>query len=178
MARGIMTRMEYGRRYRVILPYSEVCMFMREADKARDIALYATPYDSAVAKVYDDYGRELCAPITYSEAGAYKDSEGYYCYTLAGYDSVPESSYTGRYFARNSIVSTMLPITWTAYLVTHTRVDDMHNGIALLCDDTRHVYYINSPEGVAPQYDHYMARVLYNRAAYGVDSFYVPQEAR
>ncbi len=75
------TKVEPGKKYRVLMPYSEVCMFMQIADKPMLIEMINEKYP--VIQLYKEDGSIYSFPITTGEAGVYYNSEdGYYTYLL------------------------------------------------------------------------------------------------
>ncbi len=60
----------------ITLPYSEVCMSMGVAGRTISVQL---SLDGRMAQLYRN-GRKFSAPITYGEAGIYRDGAGYYHY--------------------------------------------------------------------------------------------------
>ena len=66
---GEFTDMEIG--------FSEVACHMQVAGKLMTVQLLE---DGRMAQLYDADGRKFSAPITYGEAGIYRDGAGYYHY--------------------------------------------------------------------------------------------------
>lgn len=66
---GESTQMEIG--------FSEVACHLRIAGKTMRVELLP---DGQMAQVYGDDGRKFSMPITYGEAGIYRDAAGYYHY--------------------------------------------------------------------------------------------------
>lgn len=65
-----------GETVSTILPHSEVCIHMRVAGKRANVELL----NERMAQLYID-GRPFSAPITYGEAGIYRNEDGtFYCY--------------------------------------------------------------------------------------------------
>lgn len=64
-----------GERLVVELPFSEVNMYMRVAGERMEVALV----NWLMVQIFKD-GRPFSAPITYGEAGIFKDENGYYTY--------------------------------------------------------------------------------------------------
>jgi len=73
-----------GKRVRLELPHSEVCMHMQVAGKVMTVEYLDRQYP--VAQLYYEDGKEFSAPITMGEAGFYWDQvNGYYCYPACDY---------------------------------------------------------------------------------------------
>lgn len=66
---GEFTEMEIG--------FSEVACHMRVAGKQMTVQLLE---DGRMAQLYSEDGNRFSAPITYGEAGIYRDGAGYYHY--------------------------------------------------------------------------------------------------
>jgi|WetSurMetagenome_2_1015567.scaffolds.fasta_scaffold394956_1 hypothetical protein len=83
------TRVVVGQKYRVELPYSEVCLSMRVAGKVGEIELIPRYFSDSdgnencyyVAQIFFN-GEPWSAPILDGEAGFYHDAKGYYAYTV------------------------------------------------------------------------------------------------
>lgn len=79
-------RIYHGQFGRAIMPYSEVCMHMKISGKPMyfrfDIVGYHNNGIDGIAKVqlFDDDNREFSSPILASEAGIYRDEQGFYYY--------------------------------------------------------------------------------------------------
>ncbi|MFE3205752.1 hypothetical protein [Embleya sp. NPDC059237] len=61
-----------GDRVRVRLPWSEVCLHMRVADREMDVEVLA----DGMAQLRTLDGALFSAPITWGEAGVYRDRDG------------------------------------------------------------------------------------------------------
>ena len=70
---------EFNERVVLEMPFSEVCVHMRIAGTVMMAELLPTEY-SATAQIYTLEGNTFSFPVTYSEAGFYKDQNGYYYY--------------------------------------------------------------------------------------------------
>ena len=57
--------------------HSEVACHMKVAGKMMKCQLLL---DGRMVQLFDDNGRKFSAPITYGEAGVYKDQDGHYIY--------------------------------------------------------------------------------------------------
>lgn len=66
---GEMTEMEIG--------FSEVACHLRVAGKTMTVELLS---DGRMAQLFDERGKKFSMPITYGEAGIYRDNAGYYHY--------------------------------------------------------------------------------------------------
>jgi len=63
-----------GERVTVTLPWSEVCLSMRVADKAMGVEITPT----GAAQLFGDDGAPFSFPITLGEAGIYSDAGGHF----------------------------------------------------------------------------------------------------
>ena len=64
---------EVGRAYMLTLPWSEVCMHMKVADKSMTAEILPTG-----VQLLNPDGSRFSAPITHGEAGLYRDETGLY----------------------------------------------------------------------------------------------------
>lgn len=80
-----MKTRNYGKQYlrvwdkrTVLLPFSEVAMHMQVAGERMEAQLIKTP-SQVMVQLWKD-GRLFSAPITYGEAGFFKDDCGFYTF--------------------------------------------------------------------------------------------------
>jgi hypothetical protein len=71
-----------GETVTVELPWSEVCMSMRVAGRATRVQLIDPDGEGRhmLAQIFDDEGRPFSFPVLASEAGFYRNTDGWYCY--------------------------------------------------------------------------------------------------
>jgi hypothetical protein len=70
-----MKRVKPGDVVRLMLPWSEVCLYMKVADQVMDVRVL----DDG-AQILNEKGTPFSFPITHGEAGIYRDAEGLYTY--------------------------------------------------------------------------------------------------
>ena len=73
-----MIRIHPGERGRKLMPHSEVCCHMRVAGKEMNFELLDKEYPSV--QLFRDNGDYFSGPITYGEAGIFRDDNGFYYY--------------------------------------------------------------------------------------------------
>lgn len=71
-----MKYVKINERVNLEMPFSEVCMHMKIAGKIMEAELVGNP-DYPTAQLYKD-GKEFSFPILYSEAGFYRNKNGFY----------------------------------------------------------------------------------------------------
>lgn len=69
----MIVRLSVGDVIRLRMPFSEVCMYMNLAGSARTVRL-----TEEMAQLLDVNGAPYSAPITWGEAGIYRDAAGPY----------------------------------------------------------------------------------------------------
>ena len=74
----MISYVEPGEMRPVVLPYSEVCMYMRVAGRRMNTQLLAEPGRKPAVQLIDDSGRRFSFPITPGEAGFQEDENGFY----------------------------------------------------------------------------------------------------
>lgn len=67
------------------MPYSEVCVHMKIADKPMMVRILEDGY---AAQLYNLDGTTFSFPIIYSEAGLYRDTEGFYYHEYIEEDAI------------------------------------------------------------------------------------------
>lgn len=72
------TFLKLGDRWLATMPYSEVCMHMRIADKKMICEFAKTIYP--MIQLYSLDGKPFSSPVTTGEAGVYEDAKGFYTY--------------------------------------------------------------------------------------------------
>lgn len=75
-------RVETGKRYKSIMPHSEVCIHMRVADKVMEFE----KLERRAVQLFED-GKPFSHPIFPGEAGVMEDEEGFY-FNSNGWDQV------------------------------------------------------------------------------------------
>ncbi|KPM50259.1 hypothetical protein ACG83_41305 [Frankia sp. R43] len=60
----------------VVLPYSEVCMYLQVAGRRMRCEIQAPDGRSPAVQLLDDDGRPFSFPITLGEAGFHRDGQG------------------------------------------------------------------------------------------------------
>ncbi|MEX5635566.1 hypothetical protein [Parafrankia sp. FMc2] len=60
----------------MVLPYSEVCMYLRVAGRQMRCEIQAPDGRSPAVQLLDDDGRPFSSPITLGEAGFHRDDHG------------------------------------------------------------------------------------------------------
>jgi hypothetical protein len=60
----------------VVLPYSEVCMYLRVAGRRMRCEIQERDGRSPAVQLLDDDGRPFSFPITLAEAGFHRDDQG------------------------------------------------------------------------------------------------------
>lgn len=78
MATAIAIRIKPGERGYKTMPHSEVCMHMRVAGKRMLFELLDKEHPSV--QLFRDDGEFFSMPITYGEAGVFRDNAGFYYY--------------------------------------------------------------------------------------------------
>ena len=66
-------RVKSGDVVRIMMPWSEACMYLNVAEKVRDVRVL----DNG-AQILNDDGTRYSFPITHGEAGIFRDADGLY----------------------------------------------------------------------------------------------------
>jgi hypothetical protein len=69
----MVTRLKVGQVVALKMPWSEVCMHLRIHETERQVLV-----TEVGAQILNDDGSAFSFPITYGEAGIYRDAEGLY----------------------------------------------------------------------------------------------------